>query len=56
LLPTVHANPQSYVEFKADFHRISIRAQKDLAQKWYDLLYLTTDDAIDAMLDKWLAK
>lgn len=22
-------------------------------QKWYDLLYLATNDAIDAVLDKW---
>jgi len=29
---------------------------KDPLQKWYDLLYLATDDAIDAMLDKWSAE
>lgn len=22
-------------------------------QKWYDLLYLATNDAIDAVLDQW---
>jgi len=56
ILPTVYANLQSYAEFKADFHQISIKAQKDPAQKWYDLSYLATDDAIDAMLDKWPAE
>ena len=52
----MYANLQSYVEFKADFHRVSIRVWKDPTQKWYDLLYLTADDAIDAVLDKWPAE
>jgi len=49
----VYATLQSYDEFKADIHRISIRARKDPAQKWYDLPYLAIDDAIDEVLDKW---
>jgi len=35
---------------------ISIRVQKDPMWKWYDLSYLATDDAIDAVLDKWMAE
>jgi len=35
-----------YVEFKEDFHCIYIKARKDLQQKWSDLPYLATDDAI----------
>ena len=41
------------MEFKADFRHVSIRAWKDPAQTWYELLYLETDDAIDAVLDRW---
>lgn len=48
----VYANLQSYAEFKADFHQISISARKDPVQKWYDFPYLATDDAINAVLDK----
>lgn len=29
---------------------------QDLAQNLYDLLYLSIDDAIDAVLDKWLVE
>lgn len=32
---------------------MSIKAQKDPAQTWYDLPYLETCDAIDAVLDRW---
>ena len=41
-----------YVEFKADFHHVSMCARKDLEQKWYDLPYLAIDDAIAAVLDR----
>lgn len=54
--PMLYANLQGYVEFKADFHRVSIMAWKDHAHKWYDLPYLETDDAIDAVLDQWLVE
>lgn len=53
LSPMVYANLQSYAEFKADFHRISIRAWKDPAKKWYSFPYLAIDDAIDVVFDKW---
>lgn len=53
LSPTVYTNLQGYVEFKANFHHVSIRAWKDPAQKWYDLPYLAMDDVIDAVLDQW---
>lgn len=45
-----------YVEFKVEFHCISIRARKDLEQKWHDLPYLATDDAIAVVLDHWPAE
>jgi len=35
-----------YAEFKADFHHVYIRARKVLQQKWFDLLYLATDNII----------
>ena len=41
-------------EFKADFHCISIRARKDPDHKWYDFPYLATDDALAAVLKRWL--
>ena len=53
LSPTVYANLQGYAKFKANFHNVFIRAQKELAQKWYDLPYLAIDDAIDAVLNQW---
>jgi len=52
----VYANLQSYAKFIFDFHWISIRVQKDHVQKWYDLSYLAIDDAINAVLDKWMAE
>lgn len=39
-----------------NFHYVSIRAWKDPAQKWYDLPYLVTDDAIVVVLESWLEK
>lgn len=51
--PMVYANLQGYAKFKVDFHQVSIKARKDPSQKWYDLPYLETDDAIDAMLNQW---
>ena len=53
LSPTMFANLQGYIEFKAGFHHLSIRARKDPAKTWYDLPYLATDDAIDVVLDRW---
>ena len=44
------------MEFKADFHCVSMRAQKDPDQKWYDLPYLATDEAIMVVLHYWLAE
>ena len=42
-----------YVEFKADFHYVSMRVRKDLDQKWYDLPYLATDNGIAVVLNHW---
>lgn len=53
LSPTVFANLQGYAKFKADFYHVAIKAWKDPMQKWYDLPYLETDDAIDAVVDRW---
>jgi len=44
------------MEFKVGFQHVSIRVQKDLGQKGQDLPYLETDDVIDVVLDRWLAK
>ena len=52
----VYANIQGYAKFKAKFHNVSIRAWEDPVKKWYDFPYLATDDAIDTMLDQWLAE
>jgi len=46
LSPTVYEQLSEYVEFKANFHRVYIRAQKDSQQRWFDMPYLATDDAI----------
>lgn len=43
---TMYEQLSKYVEFKVDFHRIYIRARKDPQQKWFDLPYLVTEDAI----------
>jgi len=56
LSPIVFDNLHGYAESKAYFHHVVIRVWKDLAHKWYDLHYLETNDAIDAVLDQWLAE
>lgn len=53
LSPTVFANLQGYVEFKAYFHHVAIWAHKDPTQKCYDFPYLAMDDTIDAVLYQW---
>jgi len=39
------------MEFKADFHHVSTQVWKDPKEKWHDLPYLATDDAIATVLD-----
>lgn len=46
LSPNVYDQLLEYTKFKADFHRMYIRAQKDPQQKWFDPPYLAMDDAI----------
>ena len=41
------------MEFKVEFHQVYIWALKDLDQKWYDLPYLATNDAILEVLKRW---
>jgi len=41
------------VEFKANFHCVSIQARKDPNQKWYDLPYLAMNNAITVVLESW---
>lgn len=53
LSPTNFDKLQEYVEFKADFHHVSIPTRKDPKQKWHDLPYLATDDTTIAVLDRW---
>jgi len=50
LSPTIFEQLSGHVEFKADFHHVYIWARKDLDQKWYDIPYLATDDAIIEVL------
>lgn len=51
--PTVFEQLSGYTKFKVDFHHVYIRARKDLDQKWYDIPYLATDDAIVKVLKHW---
>ena len=53
--PTNFEKLQEYVEFKVDFHHVSIRAWKDPEKKWHDLPHLARDDAITAVLNYWPA-
>lgn len=53
LLPTVYNSLQSFVEFKADFHHVFIKARKDPMKMWHELPYLVTDDVIFAVLESW---
>lgn len=50
LSPTIFEQLSDYVEFKARFHCVPMQARKDPEHKWYDLPYLTTDDAIAMVL------
>jgi len=54
--PTVFDKLQSYMEFKADFHHVSIRAWKEPKKNWHEFPYLVTDDAIPTIIERWLAK
>lgn len=53
LTPTNFEKLQEYMEFKANFHHISIWVRKDFEKKWHGLPYLAIDDAIVAVLDRW---
>lgn len=46
LSPTVFDQLVEYVQFKPEFHCVSMCVKKDPEKKWYDLPYLTTNDAI----------
>lgn len=54
LSPTIYNSLQSFVEFKADFHHVYIKAGKDPVKAWKELPYLATDDVIFTMLESWL--
>jgi len=41
------------MEFKEAFHHMYIRAHKDPAKKWKELLYLAMDDVIFIVLESW---
>lgn len=56
LSPIVLDQLAEYVEFKMDFHYVSMRAWKDPEKKWYDLPYLTTDDMNTVILYHCLAE
>lgn len=53
LSPTVYEQLLEYAEFKAYFHHMYIRAQKDPEQKWFDLPYLAIDDEIQELIQRW---
>ena len=39
-----------------DFHHVYIRVRNDLAKKWNELPYFTTDDVISVVLESWLSE
>lgn len=47
---TLYVQLSSYVEFKADFHKFSIKAHKDPEQKWHVLPYMVTDTDIQEVV------
>jgi len=53
LSPIVYNSLQSFVEFKANFCHVFIRAWKDPTKTWHDLPYLATNDVIFAVLESW---
>ena len=54
LSPIVYNSPQSFTEFKVDFHHVYIRVRKDPTKKWKELPYLATNDVIFIALESWL--
>lgn len=50
LSSTVFEKILGYAKFKVDIHCVYIQAWKDPRQKWFDLPYLTTDDAIEEVV------
>jgi len=49
---TVYNSLQIFTEFKADFHHVFIKVQKDPTQTWRELPYLVTD-VIFEVLESW---
>jgi len=54
LSPIVYASLQSFARFKADFHHVFTKAQKDSTNTWHSLPYLGIDDVIFVVLESWL--
>ena len=56
LSPTIYNSLQSFVEFKANFHHVYMRACKDPVKKWNELPYLAMNDIIFDILEAWPPK
>ena len=54
LLRMVYNSLQRFIEFKAYFHHVYIKARKNPMKTWCELPYLVTDDIIFAVLESWL--
>lgn len=53
LSPTLLEKLEAYVEFKADFHNVTIRTRKDLKKTWYKLSYLVGEVDVQEIVGKW---
>lgn len=53
LSPTLFEQLEAYVEFKVDFHNVSICARWDLKKVWYMFPYLVNEAVVQEIMGKW---
>jgi len=51
--PTLFKQLETYVDFKADFHNVSICAWKDLEHTWNLLSYLEFEMDVEEVVGYW---
>jgi len=56
LSPTIYNSLQRFVEFKADFHHVFIKAWKEPTKMWHELPNLAINDVIFMVLESWPPK
>jgi len=53
LSPSLYDQYHNIAEFKAEFHRVYVKARKDLMETWNALPYLVTEDVLLETIQHW---